>query len=52
MKSDVQTSFEPKIDDMLSDPVFLAVLKRDNLTIDDVLQVIESYHQNKSSKPN
>ncbi len=52
MKSDVQTSFEPKIDDMLSDPIFLAILKRDGLTIQDVQQVIETYHRNKLSKPN
>ncbi|GEM_PF-3380859 len=52
MKSDVQALFEPKIDDILSDPVFLAVLKRDNLTVDDILQMIETYHQNKPAKPN
>ncbi|MFT6557129.1 hypothetical protein [Sneathiella sp.] len=52
MKSDGHIHLEPKIDEMFSDPIFLAVLKRDGLTINDVVQVIETYKQNRCGKPN
>jgi hypothetical protein len=33
---------EPSLDDMLQDPVVLAVLRRDRLTVADVLRVLEA----------
>jgi hypothetical protein len=33
---------EPSLDDMLQDPVVLAVLHRDRLTVADVLHVVEA----------
>jgi hypothetical protein len=33
---------EPSLDDMLEDPVVLAVLRRDRLTVADVLRVVET----------
>ena len=33
---------EPSLDDMLRDPVVLAVLRRDRLTVADVLRVVEA----------
>ena len=33
---------EPSLDDMLQDPVVLAVLRRDRLTVADVLRVVEA----------
>jgi hypothetical protein len=33
---------EPSLDDMLQDPVILAVLRRDRLTVADVLRVVEA----------
>jgi hypothetical protein len=35
-------SLEPSLDDMLRDPVVLAVLRRDRLTVADVLRVLEA----------
>jgi hypothetical protein len=35
-------ALEPSLDDMLQDPVVLAVLRRDRLTVADVLRVVEA----------
>ena len=35
-------SLEPSLDDMLQDPVVLAVLRRDRLSAADVLRVVEA----------
>ena len=35
-------SLEPSLDDMLQDPVVLAVLRRDRLSVADVLRVVEA----------
>ncbi len=32
---------EPKVDDLLNDPILDAILRRDRLTRDDLLRVIE-----------
>jgi urease accessory protein UreE len=37
---------EPEWMELLSDPVMLAVLKRDGLTVDDVKKVVQSYQRN------
>jgi hypothetical protein len=34
--------FEPSLDDMLQDPVVLAVLRRDRLTVAEVLRIMEA----------
>lgn len=52
MRNNVPPLSEPKIDEMFSDPVFHAVLKRDGLTVDDIRQVIETYRQSKPEKTN
>ncbi|GLQ05805.1 hypothetical protein [Sneathiella chinensis] len=39
---------EPKLDDVLSDPVILAILKCDGLTVDDVKSVINDYKKRKA----
>ncbi|WP_169568060.1 hypothetical protein [Sneathiella limimaris] len=36
---------EPELEDLFGDPVLLAVLKRDGLTIDDVKEVIQRYQE-------
>lgn len=45
MNTDVQYRIEPDVQDILNDPVFLAIIQRDGLTIDDILQVIKSYRE-------
>jgi hypothetical protein len=34
--------FEPSLDDMLQDPVVLAVLRRDRLSVAEVLRIMEA----------
>ncbi|MEH6475680.1 MAG: hypothetical protein V7727_08305 [Sneathiella sp.] len=34
---------EPEIEDLLSDPILLAVLARDRITVEDLQDVITSY---------
>ncbi|MBL4905876.1 MAG: hypothetical protein JKX94_00355 [Sneathiella sp.] len=43
MKSGVQVRSEPEIEELLEDPIFLALIKCDNLTVDDIWHVIASY---------
>lgn len=45
MNTDVQSKLEPDVQDILDDPVFLAVLRCDGLTVDDILIVIKSYRE-------
>ncbi len=48
MNADVHPRLEPDVQDILDDPIFLAVLRRDGLTINDILLVIKSYREKKS----
>jgi hypothetical protein len=43
--------YEPKIEELLEDPIILALLKRDGLTIEDVKEVISAYQNSQSLKP-
>ena len=43
---------EPEISDLLCDPILLAVLARDRLTVEDVKEVIISYKKYKSASEN
>lgn len=52
MQNDFYSMNEPEIEDMLEDPVMLALLKRDGLTVDDIWQVVTSYRQNISTPLN
>lgn len=45
METDVQKYPEPALKDLLADPVMLAVLKRDGLTVDDVKMVVKRYQK-------
>lgn len=42
---------EPALQELLADPVMLAVLKRDGLTIDDVKAVVKTYQKKTRSRP-
>jgi len=44
-----QTDKEPELEELFTDPVLLAVLKRDGLSVDDVKTVIFSYRQSKNT---
>lgn len=44
MKTNGLSSREPKIEDLLVDPILLAVLKSDGIKVEDLKQVIASYH--------
>jgi len=37
---------EPALTELFSDPVMLAILKRDGLTVEDVKKVVNSYQRN------
>ena len=50
MEPGVQKYLEPALKDLLSDPVVLAVLKRDGLTVDDVKAVVKTYQQSAQSR--
>lgn len=50
MASAIEKHIEPALSDLLSDPVILAVLKRDGLTVDDVKKVVTSYQRNVKPK--
>lgn len=50
MEARVQKYPEPTLNDLLSDPVMLAVLKRDGLTVDDVKKIVKTYRK-KSHTP-
>ena len=50
MEPGVQKYPEPALKDLLSDPVVLAVLKRDGLTVDDVKAVVKTYQQSAQSR--
>jgi len=52
MKTDGSDAREPEIKDLLSDPVLLAVLKSDGIKVEDLKQVIASYHHRISEKEN
>ncbi|WP_339633580.1 hypothetical protein [uncultured Sneathiella sp.] len=45
METGVQKYPEPALKDLLSDPVMLAVLKRDGLSIDDLKKVVTTYRE-------
>lgn len=45
METGVQKYPEPALKDLLSDPIMLAVLKRDGLTIDDIKKVVTTYQK-------
>ncbi len=45
MNADAHSRLEPDVQDILDDPIFLAVLRRDGLTVDDILQIIKSYRE-------
>ncbi len=51
MESGLQKYPEPALKDLLTDPIMLAVLKRDGLTVDDVKKIVTSYqrHQTRPS---
>jgi hypothetical protein len=51
MESGVQKYPEPTLKDLLSDPVMLAVLKRDGLTVEDIKKVVTAYQRNLQSQP-
>ncbi len=42
---------EPALTELLSDPIMLAVLKRDGLTVEDVKKVVNSYQMSARVKP-
>lgn len=45
MDFELQKYPEPALKDLLVDPVMLAVLKRDGLTVDDVKHVVRQYQK-------
>ncbi|WP_334129533.1 hypothetical protein [Sneathiella sp.] len=45
MEFEVQKYPEPTLKDLFADPVMLAVLKRDGLTVDDVKLVVSRYQK-------
>lgn len=51
MEPGVRKFPEPALQDLLADPVILAILKRDGLTVEDVKQVVKSYQENTRSRP-
>lgn len=46
METGVQKYPEPALKDLLSDPIMLAVLKRDGLTVDDIKKIVTTYQRN------
>ncbi|MCF8465870.1 MAG: hypothetical protein K9G33_00555 [Sneathiella sp.] len=51
MEPGVQKYPEPALKDILSDPVMLAVLKRDGLTVEDIKKLVTSYQKNAQARP-
>ena len=51
MRVSTPKKYEPKIEELLEDPIILALLKRDGLTIEDVKEVISAYQNSQSLKP-
>jgi|TARA_R100000149_G_C5838835_1_gene111720 hypothetical protein len=45
MEVEIQKYPEPALKDLFADPVMLAVLKRDGLTVDDVKKVVKRYQK-------
>ncbi|WP_293960638.1 hypothetical protein [Sneathiella sp.] len=45
MEPGVQKYPEPSLKDLLSDPIMLAVLKRDGLTVEDIKKVVSTYQE-------
>jgi len=45
VNTQIEVLSEPLVEDLLQDPVMLALLARDGLTIDDVKAVIADYHR-------
>lgn len=41
---------EPTLREILEDPIMLAVLKRDGLTVEDVKKVVTTYQKARGSK--
>ncbi len=46
MQDMIAETNEPDIEDLLADPVLLAVLEYDGLTVDDVRVVVHQYRTN------
>ena len=42
---------EPALRELLADPVILAVLKRDGLTVEDVKAVVKTYQEKTRANP-
>ncbi|MZR30153.1 hypothetical protein [Sneathiella litorea] len=51
MEPNLQKYPEPALQDLLADPVILAVLKRDGLTVDDIKEIVETYQQKALTRP-
>lgn len=51
MSTGLQKYPEPALKDLFSDPVMLAVLKRDGLTVDDVKRIVSSWQKAKEIRP-
>jgi len=52
MKTNGFESIEPDIKDLLNDPILLAVLKSDGIRVQDLKEVIASYHESINAKAN
>ena len=50
MEPGVQKYLEPALKDILSDPVLLAVLKRDGLTVEDIKKLAASYQKHSRAR--
>ncbi|MCC3306512.1 hypothetical protein [Sneathiella sp. HT1-7] len=51
METGVRKYQEPALQDLLADPVILAVLKRDGLTVNDVIEVVKTYQEKTRLRP-
>jgi len=45
MESGLEKYPEPALKDLFSDPIMLAVLKRDGLTVEDIKKIVTSYRK-------
>ncbi|WP_288901155.1 hypothetical protein [uncultured Sneathiella sp.] len=50
MEPGVRKFPEPALQELLADPVILAVLKRDGLTVEDVKKVVKTYQEKSRSR--
>lgn len=51
MQTLITDTNEPEIEELLADPILLAVLERDGLTVEDIWDVVSLYRSQNDAEP-